>query len=943
MKKLLKITYWLIGIFVVLIIAVMVGFKLFFPAEKARSLAIEKGSAILGRDLSVDAIDLSLWGGLGLKLENVTIANPEGFAEGDFLTAANIDLKLELLPLVSGDFRIDRLIVNSPRIVMSKRKDGLNNYTFEKLEKQAPAELTEELTPEAKTAGLAVSFDRFEITDGILEYTDDSSNQSIKAVGLTLATSLDNPQSGLFRSSGELHIDSLILSNGMGLPPLAIGLRYDAEYDLNQSVLSVDKADLQVNEIPLKLSGSYKMGDVSSVGRFHVQSDGTDIHELIKLLPSDQAALFDAYTLQGRLDLDADIETDDSRAESFVYSGSIKLRGVSVAHDSIPGDLRFQQAVLDFKPDNARLNIEDGTFDGKPIKGQLTIDSFDNPTVAGKLAGSINLAFLTPFMPEGSNQELGGAADFDVSFQGQPDNIRDFVFSGSIKITEGSFSSPDLPEPIKSFELDAYFDNSVTRINRLAGSIESGAFEFDGRVNDLMAYLLADSLQIEQQHITVTGNFNGNLNLRFFENYLPNEGNPHLNGQVNLDLTINGTTESPENMISYGRLSIVGADYSDDFLSEKLTRFDAVMVISPDTIQVEEMKAEFESSDVSFTGKLADPFPYLLPIEGLDRTNLKKPLFLFQLSSRRFDVDRLFPEAAPGTGVNRGSLSQDSVSMILLPDIDGRGSFTIDTVIYSQVEFTSLTGQVKIYDRKIECYDVTGDVYSGKVAGNSTIDLNNFEEPIYTGKFSASEVEANDFISRFTKFGGHLFGKINLDGNYSAKGWDPDAFLNSMSMTSKADMRSGKMVTTGSIHSTISSLASKMGESFDSEQTIKQLATNVSVKDGKVLLDDLQTKLGTVGDITIGGAYSFSGELDYRGSILLSKNWTEKLLSKEGLVGGLTNFFSDKSVERVRLPIVIGGTSDDPKMDIDYSVLTEALGDNVKDKAENLLKGLFKK
>ncbi|MDF1544861.1 MAG: AsmA family protein [bacterium] len=943
MKKLLKVCYWLAGSFAVLLILILVGFKLFFPVEKARMLAIEKGSAMLGRDLSVDALDLSLWGGLGLKLENVAVANPENFPEGEFLTAANVDLKLELLPLISGDFRIDRLIVNSPRISMIKNRAGLNNYTFKSLEKQAPAELNEELTPEARAAGLAVSFDRFEITEGVLQYTDDSSNQSIRAVGISLATSLENPESGLFLSSGNIQIDSLMLSNGMKLPRLAVGLDYNAEYDLNQSSLSLDKAELQVNSIKLNLGGTYKTTNQVAEGRFHLSSNGTEVEKFMALLPPDQAASLDAYTLQGKIAMDADIEIDDSQSESFVYSGSIKLIGVSVSHDSIPGDLQFRQAVLDFKPDNARLNIEDGTFDGKPINGYLTVDSFDSPTFAGELAGSINLAFLTPFMPEGSQQELGGLANFDVTFKGQPDSLRNLTFSGTIKISEGSYSSPDLPEPIKSFELDAYFDNAVTRINRLAGSIESGSFEFDGRVNDLVAYLMADSTQVDQQHVSLSGNFDGNLDLRFFENYLPDEGNPRLNGRVDLALTINGTTRSPESIISQGKLSITGAEYSDDFLSEKLTRFDAVMLLSPDTIKVEKMAAEFESSDVSFSGKLADPFPYLLPMEGIDRSKMKKPLFLFQLSSHRFNVDKLFPEAAPGTGINRGSLPQDSVSMILLPDIDGRGSFIIDTVIYSQVEFSSLAGQVKIYDRKIECYDVTGDVYSGKVSGNTTIDLNNFEEPVYTGKFSAADVEADDFISRFTKFGGHLFGKVNLDGDYSASGWEPEQFLNSMSMNSRADMRSGKMKTSGSIHSSISSLASKMGETFDTEQTIKQLATSVSVQDGKVILDDLQTRLGSIGDVTIGGAYSFTGAMDYRGSILLSKEWTEKLLSKGGLVGNLSNLFNDKSVKRVRLPIVIGGTSESPKMDIDYSALSEALGDNVKDQAEGLLKGLFKK
>ena len=943
MKKLLKIILWLAGIFAGLLVLLIIGFKLFFPAEKVRLMAVKQGSEWLDRPVSISAIDLSLWGGLGLRLEGVLIGNPEGFQEGDLLRATDIDLKLELLPLITGKYRIDRLIVNSPNIKMIRTETGLNNYTFEKLEAQAPTEMTEVMPPEAKAAGLAVSFKRLEIVDGRLEYQDDSSAMRFTASGLSLSTSVENPNEGKFNSIGELTIDSLLLSSQSSLPSLQLGLKYQAAFDLSLGTLTIGEADLSVDELACQLNGVFHLGSEPFSGQLHLRSQGTAISDLLKTIPEEQKKPIAPIHFSGELDIETDLLFDNSLEKSFVYSGSLKLNGVSMVHDSVPGELQFKRAVLDFEPDNARLNIEDGLFDGRPIKGRLTVDNFSNPTISGELAGNLNLAFITPFLPEESKNQLAGLAGFDVVFSGRADDIEHVTFSGNLKISDGSFSSPDLPEPIDSLQFDAYFDNAVTRINNLSGRIPSGAFRFSGRVNDLLAYLLADSSVSMNRDLIVSGKFEGNLDLAFFQRYLPQEGHPQLSGQVNLNLTLNGTTAKPERMISVGELKISDAAYSDDFLPEKLTHFEAAMSLTPDTITVSKMTARFESSDVSFTGKLAEPFPYLLPIQSLDRSHIRKPLFLFQLSSRRFDIDRLFPEAAPGTGVNRAALPQDSVSLILLPDIDGKGVFSIDTVIYSQVEFTALKGDVKIYDRKIECYNVVGGVYSGKVAGTTTIDLNDFENPVYSGEFKATEVEANDFVSRFSKFGGHLFGKVNLAGNYTASGWDPDEFLNTLTMNSDASMLGGKLVTGGSIHSTVSGLAEKLGESFDKEQTIKQLATKLLVKDGKVILDNLTTKLGVIGEVTVGGAYSFTGDLNYKGSILLSKEWTRKLMSSGGMLGGLTGLFSDKSVEQVRLPIVIAGTADSPQMDIDYSALGEAMGDKVKDKAQNLLKGLIKK
>ena len=48
MKKTLRILAWIAGVLAAVIVLAMVGLWLFFPVEKAKNLAIEKGSAQLG-------------------------------------------------------------------------------------------------------------------------------------------------------------------------------------------------------------------------------------------------------------------------------------------------------------------------------------------------------------------------------------------------------------------------------------------------------------------------------------------------------------------------------------------------------------------------------------------------------------------------------------------------------------------------------------------------------------------------------------------------------------------------------------------------------------------------------------------------------------------------------------------------------------------------------
>ena len=94
MKKLLKILAWLAGIVAVLLILLVVAAKLFLPADKIRDMAVEQAGAKLDRKVTIADLDVSFWGGLGVKLVDVTVASPEQFDTGDLLTADNIDVKL---------------------------------------------------------------------------------------------------------------------------------------------------------------------------------------------------------------------------------------------------------------------------------------------------------------------------------------------------------------------------------------------------------------------------------------------------------------------------------------------------------------------------------------------------------------------------------------------------------------------------------------------------------------------------------------------------------------------------------------------------------------------------------------------------------------------------------------------------------------------------------
>ncbi|MCB2229404.1 AsmA family protein [bacterium] len=949
MKKVRKVIVWILGVLVALVLLAMIGLKLFFPTEKVRKLAEDEGTAALNRPVKIEGLDVSFWGGIGVSLKDVSIGSPADFANENLVQADEVDVKLQILPLLTGEYRVDRLIINRPKISLVKTAAGVVNYAIDlaKIDTTLPPEVRE-IPPDQQTAATVVSFDRLEINDGQLHYRDDSAKVTIDLTGFNLTTALTTPSDRIYESSGRLMADSISVAlDGEPLPTYEIDLNYRAIYDMMRQDLTIDRGDVRLNTLRFSVTGMVNDMLDNPKARLALKTSEVGVADVFSLLPPSQRENLKDFTIEGAFALTVDLEYySDREDDPFVYSGTATINNMTMSSAEIPGQLKLGRALLDFKNDNLRVTLEQATFADKPLRGHLVVDDFENPRVSGELAGDVDLKFAEPFLPADHEQKLAGRTKFEIAFNGPAKDPTAFDFSGNLTVTDGSYQSDLLPEPIESFSLDVYFDRTLVNVRSLRGVFPSGDLLFSGRINDLVPYLLADSISVLKISPEVEGSLKGKVNLAMANAMLPDKGAPALTGEATMDLQFSGSMTDWTRFKPRGSLIIGNATYTDSLLPEPITHFAAGMKLSPDTIAVDSLHMKFETSDLSFAGKLIKPFPYLLPIDSLDRSTLRRPMFLFELSSQRLDIDRLFPEAVPGsvdTSV-AAATSIDSVSFVFVPDVDGQGTLSVDTLIYNKMEFINATGQVRIRDRKIDVHDITAKLYTGDVAGETVIDLNDFEKPVYTGSFTFTQIEANDFLERFKKFtpfGSGLYGKMDFNGSYSASGWEPEQFLNSLTLDGLGKMNNARVVTSGPTYKLLDLLAGAVHESFDKEQSLKNLTSKVSIKDGKLMLDDMTSKVDKIGDITLGGSYGFDGALDYQGKIKLSEALTQKVMS--GLGKTLGGILGGGSVDRLTLPFGVNGPATSPNVSLDLKSVTEEAGKGLIKEGADKLKDLFKK
>jgi uncharacterized protein involved in outer membrane biogenesis len=239
-----KVLYVVVGLVVLLVAAVLIG-PSFVDWNKYKPEITAAAEEQTGRTLAIDGdISLSVLPAPTLTAEGVRFANVEGASTADMVTLQALDVRVALIPLLSGDIKVERVTLVDPVIVLEAMADGTNNWTFNPPaaadgatgETTTGETTTGETTTEAPAgeadaaaptgSGMQISLDRLSIENGTLIYIDHAavSEQRIESLDATIeARSLQGP----FRIQGDAIAASYPLEFDIGTGAIVEGAPID--------------------------------------------------------------------------------------------------------------------------------------------------------------------------------------------------------------------------------------------------------------------------------------------------------------------------------------------------------------------------------------------------------------------------------------------------------------------------------------------------------------------------------------------------------------------------------------------------------------------------------------------------------------------------------------------------------------------------------------------
>ena len=193
MKK-LKLVLKLLGVVIIVLLLALAAFIFTFDPNNYKDAITAQVEKQTGRDFVIGGdISLSVFPWIGVRVEDVELANAEGFSEQPFARMSQLDVKVMLLPLLRRDLQVDKVRLNGLFASLEIDKDGNNNWSDLAKSSEAEAspqvdETGEQVGAEQPPALAALAINGIELVGATVIWSDAQNNVHSRLSDFDLTT-----------------------------------------------------------------------------------------------------------------------------------------------------------------------------------------------------------------------------------------------------------------------------------------------------------------------------------------------------------------------------------------------------------------------------------------------------------------------------------------------------------------------------------------------------------------------------------------------------------------------------------------------------------------------------------------------------------------------------------------------------------------------------------
>lgn len=502
LSKAAKIWITILAVPVFFLLAAAVFAKVYFTSERLKGLVVPQIAEATHRDVRLKDISLSVFPTLSVSIESLSIANPAagGFESAEFASLPEMRINVKILKLLGGTLEVSEIILESPRINLEVTEAGMKNFKFGATE-SAPTPPGEKGT----SGGLLVG--NFEIRNGTLESRNKKFDTRMLVEGLDQTASMEMRQGeDALTIRGETSIAKFSYGSigAWYLSDQPVAARESMTYSLLNDVLTIDATELRIRDLPLTLAGT--IGDLTQptlLMDLELKGPGLTMQQLLSLIPPEMLKSAEGMTSTGDVNFGLTVKGPSSetmnpatRGTFSVANGTVRYAGLPKAVTGIAVSGMFEQPsgpVENKDVGMLRLDTFSASLGSQRLTGKLSVDNFNDPTVAATVNGAMNLDEVKEFYPLEKGTELHGAMKANVAIDGRPKHQETLKANGTVEFRNVSMQTASSPKPLKNLQGTIAFNNQLLESKKLAMTVGESDLNLAFSMKNYLGLVMKDS------------------------------------------------------------------------------------------------------------------------------------------------------------------------------------------------------------------------------------------------------------------------------------------------------------------------------------------------------------------------------------------------------------------------------------------------------------------
>ncbi len=443
MKRSTRLLIGALGTFAFLLVLAVIVVKVVFTKSRILAMLTPQIERVVNRPVTISDASITLWGGIGVRLEGLSVGNASGFSSEPMLNVSVLDLRAQFWPLLSGRVVMDRIVVKEPFLLVEYDTTGHSNYD-DLFKSETPEE--DQRSPDSSER---LSITALEISDARVAWRDKREGRWLDLHGGRVEADIDATQVGTPKFAAIFTFDSLFVladdrkvSIRSGNPSIYAA----GSWTKSSRTLVLDSALAEWWGAKLAASGQvrfmpslYEIAFNAKLGRMRVEELIREVESVIPLPKFAELTALMSGTCEARFVWpipENNVPDWQGRFELIDVKWPLPQTGAIVTIPRV--EIRAGERSVSWSASSGQ--ITGGTFSTAGTIDQLFLG---NETFSARLQANMPLEGTRGLLPDAWRAALSGALDLDVTGFGSVENWHDLHANGRISSERLVFTDAD--------------------------------------------------------------------------------------------------------------------------------------------------------------------------------------------------------------------------------------------------------------------------------------------------------------------------------------------------------------------------------------------------------------------------------------------------------------------------------------------------------------------